>query len=175
MRELVDIINAYYLFIHFYFNFKDDNRYHTQQKKKQLWLVGFTFGIITGILFTDHFFDSTIISAFIGITTGLIVGWLTIFDGILSGLIGGTMGAMIGTMMDSEHHEQLIKLTFLLYIGTMLLLYRIMQREIIKKQSFLSNPFVLTILFFVTILTYNQLGPFFPNSQSAQVDRSVKI
>ncbi|PYF02637.1 cupredoxin domain-containing protein [Ureibacillus chungkukjangi] len=141
-------------------------------------MVGFTTGIITGILLTDAFFYSTIISAFVGIATGFIVGvpigWLAIFDGILAGLMGGTMGAMIGAMMDSEYHDQLIKLTLILYVAIMLLLYRIMQKQIIKKQSLLSNPIVLTFLFLITIVTYNQSGSFVPTSKSNQVDGSIR-
>lgn len=141
-------------------------------------MVGFTTGIITGILLTDYFFYSTIISAAVGIATGFIVGvpigWLAIFDGILAGLMGGTMGAMIGAMMDSEYQEPLIKLTIILYIGTMMLLHNIIQRQIIKIQTVFSNPIVLTLLFLITIFTCNQAGPFVPNSEFTKVDGSEK-
>ncbi|OZU89110.1 hypothetical protein CIL03_08860 [Virgibacillus indicus] len=139
--------------------------------------VGLLLGVIFGILFTDDFFIATLL----GMVTGMAVGFLAgvpvsimaVLDGLLSGFMGGMMGAMLGAMIAVEYHETIVKIMFFLFLAMVLILIYMMQNEINgKKKSIYQNPLVPVALFGFLFFIFNQTGPLFLSSESAEHNHS---
>src|SRR5690625_3066847 len=99
--------------------------------------VGLTIGVIFGILFSDNFFIATVLGMLVGMVvgflTGLPVGVMAILDGLLSGLMGGMMGAMLGNMISVEYRDAIAKIMFFIFLGTLLILIRMIKHEVNKN------------------------------------------
>lgn len=131
--------------------------------------AGLTIGVIIGILLSGNLFYSTVLAMMIGIAigflSGIATGMIAVLDGIFAGLMGGMMGAMLGEMVATDHQDAIIRLLFLLFIGTIIILYCMMQQDIIKSKSWFSKPIVLLLFYIVIIVGYDQLGPIITTSQ----------
>ncbi|WP_067727169.1 cupredoxin domain-containing protein [Oceanobacillus damuensis] len=136
-------------------------------------VVGLIMGVILGVLLSGDLFSSTLLAMIIGIAAGflagLLIGLMAVLDGALAGMMGGMMGAMLGEMIAPEHQDALIKVMFLLFIGTIIILLQLMQQEFIKSKALLSQPIVMTVLFIFIIIGYNQLGTVIPSSDSPNI------
>jgi plastocyanin len=126
--------------------------------------VGITVGVILGILYSGNLFYSTIFGMIVGLTAGFLAGipvsLMAVMDGMLSGLMGGMMGAMLGEMIAPEYRDPLIKMMFLIFVATIMILSRMMQQEFMKNQSsWTNNPVITLLLFGVIFFGYQQLGP----------------
>ncbi|MDC3412685.1 hypothetical protein NC797_04850 [Aquibacillus sp. 3ASR75-11] len=128
--------------------------------------VGLIVGITVGILLSGNIFLSSMfgmtVGMFIGFLSGVPVSLMAVLDGTLSGIMAGMMGAMIGEMVALEYQDTLIKIFFIVFFATMLILLRLIQIDIEKKQThFLNNPLILVVLFGFIFLVFDQLGPIF--------------
>ncbi|WP_188453353.1 cupredoxin domain-containing protein [Virgibacillus oceani] len=125
--------------------------------------TGLTIGVILGILYADNLFYSTVLSMAIGLLAGFLAGLpislMAVLDGTLSGVMGGMMGAMLGVMISSNFQDSIIKIMFLLFIGTILILFRMMDQEFMKRKGLLSHPLIILCIFALFSIGYNQLGP----------------
>lgn len=139
--------------------------------------VGLLLGIIFGILFLENFFIATLL----GMAAGMIVGFLAgipvsvmaVLDGLLSGLMGGMMGAMLGAMIAMEYHDAIVLIMFFLFLATMLILFYMIQKENIGKElSLFYNPLVPVFLFGFLFFVFNQTGPVFIETGSAEHNHS---
>jgi hypothetical protein len=81
---------------------------------------------------------------------------MAVLDGLLSGAMGGMMGAMLGVMVLSEYRDIIVKLMFLLFVFTLLIVFYILNEELgINHKSILHNHVVMAILivaFFVFLI-----------------------
>jgi hypothetical protein len=128
--------------------------------------VGLVLGVIFGILLTGNLFLTTMIGMVFGMVTGFLSGMpvslMAVLDGLLSGMMGGLMGAMFGEMISLEYHEAVVKVMFILFFATMLIVINLIQKEVKKKEiSFPSNPLILVALFGLIFIIFDQLGPVF--------------
>lgn len=128
--------------------------------------VGLTLGIIFGIQLTGNLFLSSILGMMAGITAGVLSGLaisvMAVLDGLLSGLMGGMMGAMLGEMIVPGYYNSIVKIMFILFLSSILLLLFMFQREIKEEDTFFfDNPLVLIAIFGLVFLLLNQTGPLF--------------
>jgi len=127
--------------------------------------VGLTIGAIFGILFSGNFFIATVlgmlVGMFVGFLAGVSVGIMSTLDGMLSGLMGGMMGAMLGEMITVEYHDASAKIMFFLFLGTLLILLRMINQKVNKKTFFLSNLFITVIVFGSFFIAFELFGPVF--------------
>src|SRR5690625_19553 len=129
-------------------------------------IVGLTMGVVFGILFIDNFFVATILGMFVGMVIGFLSGIpvsvMAVLDGLLSGLMGGMMGAMLGAMIAPEYREAIVKIMFILFLATLLILLYMIQKELNRnKTAFYMNPLITVVLFGFFFVVFNQLGPIF--------------
>src|SRR5699024_3848328 len=94
------------------------------------------------------------------------IGLMPVIDGTLAGIMGGMMGAMLGEMIALEHQETIIRVMFLLFLGMVVILYRMMQQEFIKSKAIVNHPVVMIVIFVLVSVGYNQVGPLIPASES---------
>ena len=131
--------------------------------------IGLTIGVIAGVLLSGNLFYSTILAMIIGIAAGFLAGLpislMAVLDGILAGIMGGMMGAMLGEMISPEFQDSIIRLMFLLFVGIIMILFRMMKQEFNNDKTFIGHPFVLVILYILLIISYNQLDPLIDISQ----------
>lgn len=128
---------------------------------------GLTVGVILGILFSGDLFTSTILAMLFGLITGFLaglpIGFMPVIDGTMTGIMGGMMGAMIAL----ENQETIIRVMLLLYIGMVVILYRMMQHEFIKSKAVVNHPVIMIVLFVLFSIWYNQMGPLLPSQHSS--------
>lgn len=131
---------------------------------------GLTVGVILGILLLGDLFTSTVLAMLIGVIAGFLaglpIGLMPVIDGTLAGIMGGMMGAMLGEMIALEHQETIIRVMFLLFLGMVVILYRMMQQEFIKSKAIVNHPVVMIVIFVLVSVGYNQVGPLIPASES---------
>lgn len=131
---------------------------------------GLTVGVILGILLLGDLFSSTILAMLIGILAGFLaglpIGLMPVIDGALAGMMGGMMGAMLGEMIALEYQETIIRIMFLLFVGIIVILYRMMQQEFINSKAIINHPVTMIVLFIIITVGYNQVGPLIPSSNS---------
>lgn len=125
--------------------------------------VGITAGVILGIVYSGNLFYSTILGIAVGVIAGVLPGVLVsmmaVMDGLLSGMMGGMMGAMLGDMVAPEFWDPLVKIMLMLFVATMIILFRMMQQEFMKKEtSWLTHPVLIIVLFGLFFFGYHQLG-----------------
>ncbi|UOR12047.1 plastocyanin/azurin family copper-binding protein [Halobacillus amylolyticus] len=135
--------------------------------------VGLVMGLILGILFSGNLFLSTVLGMLAGMIVGFLAGLpisiMAVLDGLLSGLMGGMMGAMLGEMITPEYRDAIVKIMFIVFLATMLLLLYMIQKEVKKSDTPLfRNPFITVALFGLIFVVFNQLGPIFPQTISGQ-------
>ncbi|WP_188456905.1 hypothetical protein [Virgibacillus oceani] len=127
--------------------------------------VGLAVGIIMGIMYSGTLFISTVLGMTIGFTAGFLSGipinMIAVLDGMLAGIMGGMMGAMLGYMISPEYSDAIVKIMFMLFIATSLILLYIVQEEVNKNRSLFKNLFIITILFLIFLVGFNQTGPIF--------------
>ena len=139
--------------------------------------VGLTVGLIFGILFADDLFVATILGMLAGMVAGFLSGVpvsiMAVLDGLLSGLMGGMMGAMLGVMIASDYQEAMVKIMFFLFLATMLILLYMIQKEVNGKiTAFYRNPLVSVALMGFLFFVFNQIGPVFTETDSAEQNHS---
>ncbi len=139
--------------------------------------VGLIMGLILGIIFSGNLFLSTVLGMLAGIVVGFLAGVpisiMAVLDGLLSGLMGGMMGAMLGEMIAPEFRDAIVKIMFTLFLATMLLLLYMMQKEVRRNEtSFFRNPLLTVAILGLFLLLFNQLGPIFPQTMTAQKGHS---
>lgn len=131
---------------------------------------GLTVGVILGVLLLGNLFTSTVLAMLVGVLAGFLaglpVGLIAVIDGTLAGIMGGMMGAMLGEMIVPEHQETIIRVMFLLFLGIVVILYRMMQQEFIKSKAIINHPVVMIVIFVLISLGHNQVGPLIPASDS---------
>lgn len=135
--------------------------------------IGIIIGIILGIIYSSNIFTSTVLGMLIGIIAGVLPGltvsMMAVLDGLLSGAMGGMMGAMLGVMVLSEYRDIIVKLMFLLFVFTLLIVFYILNEELgINHKSILHNHVVMAILIVAFFVFFNQLGPVFPGDNVNQ-------
>ncbi|WP_374067969.1 hypothetical protein [Paraliobacillus sp. JSM ZJ581] len=128
--------------------------------------IGLIAGVLLAIYFSGNLFISTVLGMLIGIVAGLLPGlfisMMAVLDGILSGAMAGMMGAMLGEMVFADYRGILVKLMFLLFVFTLLIVFYILNEELgISHKSIFRNHVVLPILIVVFFVIFNQLGPLF--------------
>lgn len=125
--------------------------------------TGLTIGTIVGFLLPGLLFHSTVIGMIIGMIPGFLAGITTglksVLDGIFAGLMGGMMGAMLGEMIGTDYQEALIRIMFLLYVGTMMIVLHMMEEDFIKSNTLFSRPYILLVTYIFLIIFYPRLGP----------------
>ncbi|GLO65088.1 cupredoxin domain-containing protein [Oceanobacillus kimchii] len=125
--------------------------------------AGLTIGVIAGILLSGNLFYSTVLAMILGIIFGFLAGMpislMAVLDGTLAGIMGGMMGAMLGVMIAPEFQDALIRIMFVIFIVTMLILFRMMHQEFIKTKGLFDHPAVMIFAFTLFIIMYNQMGP----------------
>ncbi|GAB3805998.1 hypothetical protein [Virgibacillus kimchii] len=131
--------------------------------------VGLTMGVIFGISISDNYLMATILGIMVGLSIGFLAGLpisaVAVLDGMLAGLMGGMMGAMLGEMMAPANYESIINIMFFLFLTTILLILYVIDQEINnKKMPFYTNPLFTILLFGVTFILLNQLGPLLPDT-----------
>ena len=92
-------------------------------------MSGLAVGVVLGGLLKLETFMSTSIAMVIGMTAGAIVGMPLSMVAILEGIMSGIMGGMMGAMLMSEYPFLMSGFVLLLFIGTVLLLQRILKVE----------------------------------------------
>ncbi|MHA6253236.1 hypothetical protein [Oceanobacillus sp. CAU 1775] len=131
---------------------------------------GLTVGVIFGVLLLGDLFTSTILAMLVGIIAGFLaglpIGIMPVLDGTLAGIMGGMMGAMLGEMIAAEYQETIIRVMFLLFVGIVVILYRMMQQEFINSKAIISHPVTTIVLFVLFAIGYNHVGPLMPNSHT---------
>lgn len=132
--------------------------------------VGLTVGVIIGIVFSDNYFMATVsgmgIGMIAGFLTGIPVSMIAVLDGMLSGVMGGMMGAMLGKMMTAEYHDAIVKIMFLLFLFTSLILLNLIQKEVNQnKQAFFQKPLFVLIVFGIVFVIFHQFGPIFTDTE----------
>src|SRR5690625_6506803 len=99
--------------------------------------------VIFWILFSGNLFISTVlgmlVGMFVGFLAGVPVSIMAILDGMLSGLMGGMMGAMLGEMITVEYRDAIAKIMFFLFLGTLLILLRMINQEVNKTKNIYNN------------------------------------
>ncbi|MEN1970691.1 plastocyanin/azurin family copper-binding protein [Lentibacillus sp. N15] len=139
--------------------------------------AGLIVGLIFGILFSDNLFVATILGMIAGMVAGFLAGVpvsiMAVLDGLLSGLMGGMMGAMLGVMIATEYREAMIKTMFFLFLATVLILVYMIQKEVNGKvTAFYRNPLVPVALMGLLFFAFNQTGPIFTGTGSAEQNHS---
>lgn len=132
--------------------------------------VGLTIGVIFGILFSGNFFIATVlgmlVGMFVGFLAGVPVSIMAILDGMLSGLMGGMMGAMLGEMITVEYRDAIAKIMFFLFLGTLLILLRMINQEVNKTTNIYNNLLILVILFGFFFIAFDLFDPVFINNDT---------
>lgn len=128
--------------------------------------VGLTLGVIFGILSSGNLFISTISGMVVGMATGYLSGMpvslLAVLDGLMSGIMGGLMGAMLGEMIALEYRDAFIKIIFITFFATILILLRMIRNHVkSNEKSFINHPVLLIVLFGLVFALFHQLGPLF--------------
>ncbi|MFZ3579064.1 hypothetical protein [Virgibacillus sp. DJP39] len=128
--------------------------------------VGLIFGVIFGILFSDNLFISTMSGMVVGMATGFLYGIpvsvIAVLDGFLAGIMGGLMGAMLGKMIALEYRDAVIKIIFIIFFATLLILLHMIHNHVKgNEKSFFNHPFLLVVLFGLIFVVFHQLGPIF--------------
>ena len=118
--------------------------------------VGMLFGLLIGtwsggLVWPGNLFLSTAISMIIGMIVGffygLPFGGLTALEGTMSGIMGGMMGAMTGGMLPPAYASLMLKILFVLFTGsTLMLVYLLSSNH--KEQYGVLYP-VMWVLFFL--------------------------
>ncbi|WP_373892942.1 plastocyanin/azurin family copper-binding protein [Virgibacillus natechei] len=125
--------------------------------------AGLTIGVIAGIILSGNLFYSTVLAMILGVIFGFLAGMpislMAVLDGTLAGIMGGMMGAMLGEMIAPEFQDALIRIMFVLFIATILILFQMMHQEFIKTKGWLSHPVIMIFGFALFITVYNQIGP----------------
>ncbi|WP_088051938.1 cupredoxin domain-containing protein [Virgibacillus dakarensis] len=139
--------------------------------------AGLILGLIFGVLFPDNLFIATLLGMVAGMAAGFLAGVpvsvMAVLDGLLSGLMGGMMGAMLGVMITTEYREAIVKIMFFLFLATVLILVYMIQKEVNGKETaFYRNPLVPVALFGFLFLLFNQTGPIFTGTNSAEQNHS---
>jgi len=139
--------------------------------------AGLTIGLIFGVLFSDDLFVSTILGMLAGMVAGFLAGVpisiMAVLDGLLSGLMGGMMGAMLGVMIALDYREAMVKIMFFLFLATMLILIYMIQKEVNGKiTAFYRNPLAPVALMGFIFFVFNQIGPVFAGTDSAEQNHS---
>lgn len=127
--------------------------------------VGLTIGVIFGILFSGNFFIATVLGMLVGMVVGFLAGVpvsiMAILDGMLSGLMGGMMGAMLGEMITAEYRDAIAKIMFFLFLGTLLILLRMINQEVNKPTNNYSNLLIPIVLFGFFFIAFELFDPVF--------------
>ncbi|WP_179104348.1 plastocyanin/azurin family copper-binding protein [Virgibacillus proomii] len=134
--------------------------------------TGLTIGVIVGIIFAGNLFYSTVIAMLTGVIFGLFAGMplslVAVLDGTLSGMMGGMMGAMLGEMIKYDYQDAFIRIMFMFFIATVIILFWMMQQEFIKGKRLWNHPLVSLIIFVIIMIGFQQLGPFVSSSKSSE-------
>lgn len=127
--------------------------------------VGLTAGVIFGILFSGNFFIATVYGILVGMVVGFLAGLplslVATLDGMLSGLMGGMMGAMLGEMIQVEYHDAITKIMFFLFLGTFLILIKMINQEVSRNSNSYKILLITITLFGLIFIAFEQLGPVF--------------
>ncbi|MFD2132213.1 hypothetical protein ACFSKI_13445 [Pseudogracilibacillus auburnensis] len=127
--------------------------------------VGLTVGVILGILISDNFFIATVFGMlagmFVGFLAGLPISLVATLDGLLSGLMGGMIGAMLGEMITAEYQDAIVKIMFFLFLGTLLILVKMINQEVNKAVNFYRSLYITVVLFGMLFVIFEQLGSIF--------------
>src|SRR5699024_11615308 len=98
-----------------------------------------------------------------GFLAGVPVSIMATLDGFLSGLMGGMMGAMLGEMIVVEFRDAIAKIMFFLFLGTILILLRMMHKEVNAKPNVFHHPLITIIPFVLLFIVFELFDPIFPH------------
>src|SRR5699024_3455247 len=122
--------------------------------------AGLTIGLIFGVLFSDDLFVSTILGMLAGMVAGFLAG---VPISIIAMLVGHISVLMVG-MMD---------IMFLLFLATMLIIIYMIKKEVNGKiTAFYRNPLAPVALMGFIFFVFNQIGPVFAGTDSAEQNHS---